>query len=60
MNSPIHVVVYQILANQSNQAAEQTLLIVHSEQSFRNAKSMVASASAIANADESDFERVQT
>ena len=36
---------YQILASQSNQQAEQTLGLVHSEQSLRNAKANMASAS---------------
>ena len=36
---------YQVLASQSNQQAEQTLGLVHTEQSFRNAKDNMASAS---------------
>ena len=36
---------YQILASQSNLEAEQTLGLVHTEQSLRNAKANVASAS---------------
>ena len=32
------VAAYQLLASQSNQEAEHTLGLVHSEQSFRNAK----------------------
>ena len=36
---------YQVLASQSNQQAEQTLGLVHTEQSLRNAKASMASAS---------------
>ena len=36
---------YQVLASQSNQQVEQTLGLVHTEQSMRNAKANVASAS---------------
>ena len=36
---------YQVLASQSNQQAEHTLGLVHTEQSLRNAKANVASAS---------------
>ena len=36
---------YQILASQSNTEAEQTLGLVHTEQSLRNAKANMASTS---------------
>ena len=40
-----HIPAYQVLARQSNQQVEQTLGLVHTEQSMRNAKASVASAS---------------
>ena len=49
------VATYQLLESQSNQEAEQTLGLVHSEQSFRNAKAVVTSTSTSAAVD-SDFE----
>ena len=42
---------YQILASQTNLKAEQTLGLVHTEQSFRNAKANLASASTSAVVD---------
>ena len=36
---------YQVLASQSNQQAKQTLGLVHTEQSLRNAKASMASTS---------------
>ena len=55
---------YQVLASQSNQEAEQTLGLVHTEQSFRNAKANMASSStsAAVNSDSEghDFTDVET
>ena len=45
------VLTYQILASQSNQQDEQTLGLVHTEQSLRNAKANMASASTSAAID---------
>ena len=42
---------FQILASQSNQQDEQTLGLVHTEQSLRNAKANMASASTSAAID---------
>ena len=46
---------YQVFASQSNQEAEQTLGLVHTEQSFRNAKANMGSALTSTVVD-SDFE----
>ena len=42
---------HQVLENQSNQEAEKTLGLVHTEQSFRNAKSKMTYASTSATID---------
>ena len=55
---PIHA--YQVLASQSNQQAEQTLGLVHTEQSLRNAKASVASASTSAAPNSESEERDNT
>ena len=56
MNSLIQFLPIEVLASQTNQEAEQTLGLVHTEQSFRNAKANMASASTSA-AVESDSRR---
>ena len=54
---------YQVLAIQSNQEAEQTLGLVHTKQSFRNAKTNVASTSTtVVNSDSNgnEFTNIET
>ena len=51
---------YQVLASQSNQQAEQTLGLVHTEQSLRNAKASMASASTSAAPNSDSEERDNT
>ena len=51
---------YQVLASQSNQQAEQTLGLVHTEQSLRNAKASMASASTSAAPTSDSEERDNT
>ena len=54
---------YQVLAIQSNQEAEKTLGLVHTEQSFRNAKSNMASTSTAAvdsDSDGNEFTDIET
>ena len=48
---------YKVLASQSNQQAEQTLGLVHTEQSLRNAKASMASASTSAAPNSESEER---
>ena len=45
MSSHIQFLPYQVLASQTNQESEQSLALVHTEQSFMNAKANMASAS---------------
>ena len=51
MNSLIQFLSYQVLASQTNLEVEQTLGLIHTEQSFRNAKANMASASTSAAVD---------
>ena len=55
---------YQVLASQTSQEAEKTLVLVHTKQSFRNAKANMASASTSAavnsESDGNDFTYIKT